>query len=70
MVLGGRDYADVLAASHRDYYADDLLLNALLNALAERLLTPIVVFAWSTTRQIWERSVVCSQFQMEQPSPV
>ena len=61
------EYADyVLAASHRDYYADDLLLNA----LAERLLTPIVVFAWSTTRQIWERSVVCSQFQMEQPSPV
>ena len=54
------EYADyVLAASHRDYYADDLLLNA----LAERFLTPIIVFAWSTTRQIWEPSVVCSQFQ-------
>lgn len=54
------EYADyVLAASHRDYYIDDLLLNA----IAERLCTPIIVFAWSPARQIWERSVVSSTFQ-------
>lgn len=60
------EYADyVLAASQRGYYADDLLLTA----LADRLNTPIIVFAWSTTRQIWERSVVSYHFEQGVATP-
>ena len=60
------EYADyVLAASQRGYYADDLLLTA----LADRLNTAIIVFAWSTTRQIWERSVVSSHFERGVATP-
>lgn len=40
-------------------YADDLILSA----LADRLPTAIVVFAWVPERQTWERSVACNKFK-------
>ena len=54
-----QDFSDyILAASNRGYYADDLLLTA----LAARLATPIIVFAWSSDREVWERTVVANRF--------
>ena len=51
----------VMAASNQGYYADNLLLSA----LADRLQTPIIVFAWSGERKSWERSVLAKNWKSE-----
>ena len=61
-----RDYQEVpqdfsdwcMIASRQGYYADGMMLQA----LAERLACPIIVFAWDATMQSWVRAVQASKF--------
>ena len=47
-----------MIASLQGYYADGLLLQA----LAERLATTIIVFSWNSSVNIWQRSVLSPFF--------
>ena len=47
-----------MIASLQGYYADGLLLQA----LAERLATTIIVFSWNSSVNIWQRSVLSLSF--------
>lgn len=47
-----------MIASLQGYYADGLLLQA----LAERLATTIIVFSWNSSVNIWQRSVLSPSF--------